>query len=152
MLNVPNGTSTALITVGNYKGEIPVLPRTVIPGNFTLIQGLAVEAYANDFAVAVSSLGSTPKQNVRLDHLRVRGGLSEAVYFKGNLNGVTLENSSVDGGRDHHTLLVECNADVSDNCTLTPEKIVVTNNRFSKRLSTFFPRPNSWRRVLWRLR
>jgi hypothetical protein len=141
-LTVPNGTSTALITVGNYNGEIPVLPRTVAPGNFNLIQGLDVEAYADDFAVEVSSFSSTPKKNVRLDHLRVRGGLSEAVYFKGNLNGVTLENSRVDGGRDHHTLLVECNADVYSKCTLTPEKIVVRNNRFSKRLSTFFPRPN----------
>lgn len=133
-LVVPAGTPTALITVANYNGEVPVLPRTLIPRSHTRFEGLAVEAFSNSFAIDVTSTTSTRVEDVVFKNLRVRGATSDAIRIKGNVHDVTLESSDVDGGRDHHAILSDCDAD-SPPCAFTVEDILVRNNHVSKSIS-----------------
>lgn len=126
-LDIPSG-----VTVANHAGAAVTINAALTSWvSNNVIEGVTVNALASQFAVVIQSSTSAAKSNIELKNVSIRGGTGDAVRIKGNTADITIRNSLIDGGRNNHGLLVECNADLPP-CTFTPERTLITNNRFSK--------------------
>ncbi|HUG12130.1 MAG TPA: hypothetical protein VMM36_14015, partial [Opitutaceae bacterium] len=137
-LSIPGGAADGKIVIANHNGSAAVIAGPVSIGSgHVLMEGVTVNSPASSFAIHVESRTSTVKQNIELKNMDILGGTGEAVRIRGNVRDLTIRNSLLDGGRDNHTIKVLC--DDPSSCSSTPENITITNNKFSKTRSSFYP-------------
>jgi hypothetical protein len=144
-IDMPSGTSPNPIAVANFNNEaVTIAGGLVFESSHVRLEGLAIINTRDSHVIEVDSRTSTPRLNIELRHLDVLGGTVEAIRIRGNVRDLVLADSLLDGGRDRHVVKVLCDDNSSspnsESCTFLPENIVITNNRFSKLRSPFFPR------------
>jgi hypothetical protein len=144
-IDMPSGTSLNPITLANFNNEaVTVVGGLVFESSHLRVEGLTIINTREDHVIEVDSRTSTPRLNIELRHLDVLGGTVEAIRIRGNVRDLIIADSLLDGGRDRHVMKVLCDDNSStpspDSCSFLPENIVITNNRFSKVRSPFFPR------------
>jgi hypothetical protein len=142
-LDIPSGGARSPIIISSYGNEAAEIAGPVVLGDgHVLIEGLKIDAGTkDDWSILIESRTSRLQSDIELKNLDIRGGITEALRIRGNVRDITVRNSLLDGGRDHHVMKVMC--DDTRNCSFTPENIVITNNRFSKVRSSFFPRTSA---------
>lgn len=75
---------------------------------------------------------------------KVFGGHDTGIQVAGAIDGLLLENSWADGGRDEHGLVIECrtlsggHGGDPDTCAFVPENITVRNNLVTRSLGTTY--------------
>ena len=133
-LDIPAGMTDFPIVIAKYNREAPRITGPVVFGNgHVLMEGLTVNAAAeSNYAILIEKTTSgTPKQNIELKNLDVLGGTIEAIRLRGNVRGIAIRRSLIDGGRNNHTMKVRCQT--TGSCgSLIPENITIENNKFSK--------------------
>lgn len=140
-LDIPTGTASNLITVANFNGEAAQVAGPVAFGSgHARMEGLTVNAPSSSYAVLIQSMNSSLKSNIELKNMDVMGGTIEAIRIRGNVSHITIRNSLLDGGRNNHVVKVLCDSESSSGCRFTPEEISITNNKFSKVRTSFFPK------------
>jgi protein SCO1/2 len=137
-LSIPGGTANSKIVIANYNGSAAVIAGPVSIGSgHVLMEGVTVNSPGSSDAIHIESWTSPAKQDIELKNMDVVGGTGEAIRIRGNVRDLTIRNSLLDGGRDNHTIKVLC--DNPGSCSLIPENITITNNKFSKVRSSFYP-------------
>ena len=139
-LVVPTGSESHPITVANYNRESVRISGAVRFGRgHVILEGLQIDSGEDSaFTVLIESRTETLVSNIRITSADILGGRIEAIRIRGNVRDVTIEYSLLDGGRDNHVVKIRC--DDTRGCNKVPENILVTNNEFSKRRSSFFPK------------
>ena len=139
-LDVPTGAESQPITVANHNRESVRINGAVRFGlGHVILEGLQIDSGEDsDYTIQIESRTDTLISNIRITNADILGGTIEAIRIRGNVQDVTIENSLLDGGRDDHVVKIRC--DDTQGCNRVPENIVITNNAFSKRRSSFFPK------------
>ena len=139
-LFVPTGSKAHPITVANYNRETVRIDGSIRFGQgHVILEGLQVDSGEDSgYTILMESRTNILVSNIRIKNTDILGGRTEAIRIRGNVQDVTIENSLLDGGRDNHVVKIRC--DNTGSCSRIPENILVTNNEFSKRRSSFFPK------------
>jgi hypothetical protein len=136
MLDVPTGASGNEITVANHNGAVVTIAGALdVNDGHNRVEGMTFSNLGSGYVVSISKKsGGTPKQNIELRHLRIRGGTTEAVRIEGNVAGLLITGCDIDGGRSNHGLKIRCDdtSNEPSSCTWAPRDITVSHSRFRK--------------------
>ena len=139
-LVIPTGSASHPITVANHNRESVKINGAVRFGRgHVILEGLQIDSGEDSgWTVLIQSRTDTLVSKIRITNADILGGRTEAIRIRGNVQDVTIKNSLLDGGLNHHVVKIMC--DDTQSCNKVPENIVITNNEFSKRRSSFFPK------------
>ena len=143
-IDIPAGSALSLVTVANYDGAAVTINGGLTISSHVLVEELAINrGSGGSYAIEVDRRSATPKQNIDLRHLDVLGGTIDALRIRGNIQGTTIANSLLDGGRGGHVIKVRCDDNsniMGGSCNWLPA-VTIMNNRLSKVRA--FPGSNS---------
>jgi hypothetical protein len=135
-LEVPTGAPGNEIRVANHNGAAVTVEGSLdLNDGHNRVEGLAVTDTDTGFVIHISKKSSgTPKQNIELRHLRVRGGTGEAIRIEGNVADVLITGCDIDGGRNNHAVKIRCDDTSGEpaTCSWAPRDITVSHSRFRK--------------------
>lgn len=123
---IPAGTSGNPTIVKPYNGETVVIKNKVGMKSWTTIGGIEINAPSAQFVIHLKG-GSNALHDITIKNMKIRGGTGDMLRFEGNVNGVVLKNSDLDGGKANHNLKVR------ESSSGQPRNISITNNKWTKK-------------------